>query len=169
MPTIIQPLSASALDYLAAFDLRCICVTSSGRVYTTKNPQVGAVAAWWCRAADADAVANASWMNADVVGAANRLQVSLTPHDVVLRRVGERTAKIDEAIAQAVDRGVLKQFNSEYRKRRLAAKRSGQPFMPYSQALSKLRKVLADTLAGGGKEDPKIPTRSFVASVFDET
>jgi hypothetical protein len=41
MPTIIQPLSASALDYLAAFDLR-FCVSSSGRVYTTKNPQVGA-------------------------------------------------------------------------------------------------------------------------------
>jgi hypothetical protein len=75
-------------------------------------------------------------MNGDVPAAASRLGLSVTPHDVVLRRVGERTAALDKAIAEAIDAGTLKRFNSEYRKRRLAAKQGGKPFMSSAGAVA---------------------------------
>ena len=161
MPTI-EPLSYASLDYLKSFDLAAVAVSPSGRVYVCRDPK-GASMAWWCRASDADQIAHVAWMNGDVPGAAHRLGLTVTPHDVVVRRVGERTAKIDEAIKSAISDEVLKEFNAQYRSRRLAAKRDGQRFISYGQALVKLRKVVADAVASGGK----IPTRSFVAAVFE--
>ena len=79
----------------------------------------------------------------------------------MLRRLAEKTEALDKAIAEAIDAGTLRTLNRTYRERRLAAKRDGEPFMPYSQALAKLRAVIADSVARG--EIPK----SF-ASVFDE-
>ena len=64
MPSpIIQPLSRDSLDYVAAFGLRCICVTSSGRVFTAKNPQAGTAGAWWTKSEDADRIAAIAWSN----------------------------------------------------------------------------------------------------------
>jgi hypothetical protein len=158
----IEALSLASLDYLAAFDLKCICVSNTGRVYTTKNP-AGASLAYWCRASDTDKVAKAAWFSGDVPEAARRLQIAVTPHSVVAKRTADRTAALDNAIAEAIDAGVLRRFNSEYRSRRLAAKRNGQRFISYGQALGKLRSVIAGAVASGGK----IPTRSFVA-VFED-
>ena len=112
---------------------------------------------------DAFAIANASWMDANVPAAASRLGLTVTPHDVVRRRVAERTSKIDDAIAQALDAGVLKEFNSQYRARRLAAKKAGKRFMSYSEALRRLRATVADAAASGGTI-----SKSFIAAVFDE-
>ena len=163
MPTIIQPLSRDSLDYLAAFDLRCICVTSSGRVYTAKNPTVGAAGVWWTKSEDADRVAALAWSTGDVPSAASQLRIALTPHETVCRRIGERVNKIDEEISKAIDRGVLKKFNSQYRQRRLQARQNGQRFMSYSEALRRLRKVVADSVAHGGAI-----SGSFVDQVFLE-
>ena len=77
-------------------------------------------------------------MNGDVPGAAHRLGLTMTAHDVVLGRVAEKTAALDKAIAEAIDAGVLKQFNTQYRQRRLEAKKNGQPFMSYSEAMRRL-------------------------------
>jgi hypothetical protein len=161
MPAI-EPLSYASLDYLKSFDLRCICVSSSGRVYVSRDPK-GASAAWWTKAEHADQIAHVAWTNADVPGAAARLGLTVTAHEIVCRRVAERTAKIDEEIARAIDGKVLKQFNSTYRQRRLEAKRNGQHFMPYSEALRRLRATVATSVAQGGT----IP-RSFAASVFEK-
>jgi hypothetical protein len=139
MPPTIQPLSAVERDYLSAFNLTCVAISPSGRVYVSHNP-VGASLAWWCRAADAGQVARVAWMDGDVPGAAQRLGVTVTAHAVVAARVKERTAKIDQAIAAAINAGVLQQFNAEYRKRRLAAKRDGKHFMSYAEALRRLRR-----------------------------
>jgi hypothetical protein len=148
MPAI-EPLSYASLDYLHSFDLRCVCVSSSGRVYVSRDPK-GASAAWWTKAEHADQIAHVAWMDADVPGAASRLGLTVTPHSVVCRRVGERTAALDKAIAEAIDGGTLKAFNAEYRKRRLQAKQSGKPFMNYQTAQAKLRKLIADSIADGG-------------------
>ena len=156
----VEPLSYSALDYLKSFGVVAVAVSPSGRVFVSRDPK-GAAAAWWTKS---DQIANASWMNGDVPGAAARLGLTVTAHDTVLRRVAEKTAALDKAIAEAIDAGTLKAFNSEYRKRRLQAKRDGKPFMPYSQALAKLRKTVAESVAKGGK----VPTRSFAAEVFDD-
>jgi hypothetical protein len=58
---------------------------------------------------------------------------------------------------------VLKEFNAQYRQRRLQAKKSGQRFMSYSEALRRLRATVADAVASGGT----IP-KSFVAAVFED-
>ena len=63
----------------------------------------------------------------------------------------------------AVDAGVLKEFNAQYRQRRLQAKKS-QRFMSYSEALRRLRATVADAVASGGT----IP-KSFVAAVFEDS
>jgi hypothetical protein len=162
MPATIEPLSYSALDYLKSFDVVAVAVSPSGRVFVSRDPK-GASMAWWCKRADADQIAHVAWANCDVPGAASRLGLTVTPHDVVRRRVAERTSAIDEAIAEAVDSGVLKQFNSEYRKRRLQAKQSGKPFMSYPEAHARLRKVIADAVAKDGTI-----SKSFIAAVFDE-
>jgi hypothetical protein len=59
---------------------------------------------------------------------------------------------------------VLKEFNAQYRQRRLQAKKSGQRFMSYSEALRRLRATVADAVASGGT----IP-KSFVAAVFEDS
>ena len=159
VPTI-QPLSYAGLDYLRSFGVVAVAVSPSGRVFVSRDPK-GAAAAWWTKSEFADQIANVAWMNGDVPGAAARLGLTVTAHDTVLRRVAEKTAALDKAIAKAIDAGTLRTFNRTYRERRLAAKRDGKPFMPYSQALAKLRAVIADSVARG--EIPK----SF-ASVFDE-
>ena len=160
MPTV-EPLSYSALDYLKSFGV--VAISPSGRVFVSRDPK-GAAAAWWAKSEFADQIANVAWMNGDVPGAASRLGLTVTAHEIVCRRVAEKTAALDKAIAEACDSGTLKRFNSEYRQRRLAAKKAGQPFMTYSEALRRLRATVATAVASGGK----IP-RSFVAEVFDGT
>jgi hypothetical protein len=156
----IEALSYASLDYLKSFDLAAVAISPSGRVYVCRDPK-GAVGAWWCKAAFADAIANAAWANADVPGAAAKLGLPITAHSVVAKRVADRTAKIDDAIRAAVDEGTLQRFNAEYRQRRLAAKRSGKAFMTYTEAQRRLRAVIARSVAHGGVIPP-----SF-ASVFD--
>ena len=160
MPAV-EPLSYAALDYLKSFGVVAVAVSPSGRVFVSRDPK-GAAAAWWCKSEFADQIANAAWTNADVPGAASRLGLTVTAHDVVLRRVGERTAALDEAIKAAIDDGVLKEFNRQYRQRRLEARSAGKPFMRYSQALAKLRATVADAVAKDGTI-----SKSFIAAVFE--
>lgn len=122
MPTI-EPLSVASLDYLRSFNLKCIALSKTGRVFTCDNP-AGMAHAWWAKADDADRIA-AAWSTGNVPGAAAKLGLVATPHAVVAKRTADRTAKLDDAIAEATDAGVLKQLNSEYRRRRLGAKRAG--------------------------------------------
>ena len=156
----IEALSSGSLDYLAAFDLRAICV-SRGRVYVSHTPRE-ADAAWWAKADDADRIAAAASAG-DVPAAAARLGLVATPHCVVVKRVAERVSVIDQEVAAAIDSGTLQRFNQTYRERRLAAKRNGQKFISYSEALRKLRKVIAKSVANGGEIPP-----SFIVAAFDE-
>jgi hypothetical protein len=161
LPTI--QLSRVERDYLAAFDITAVCVSHTGKVHVTRSPRDGDIThVWWCKAEHAAAVANAAQLNGDVLGAALRLQVQLTEHAKLIARVRERTAKIDAALKQALDEGTLKVFNTEYRKRRLAAQAAGRPFMTYGTAHARLRKAITCMLAKGG-----LVTGSLIVSVFD--
>jgi hypothetical protein len=156
----IESLSPSARDYLAAFDLAAVAISPTGRVFTSRNP-VGASAAFWCRAGEADKVANAAWHRGDIAEAARRLHIAVTPHPILVARVQARTRKIDEALAQAKAGGQLAQFHQAYKERRLKAKAAGRDFMSFTEAERRLRKLIADSIAAGGT----IP-QSFTA-VFD--
>jgi hypothetical protein len=102
----------------------------------------------------------AAWRTGDVMAAGQHCGVALTPHVIVLKRTAERMTAIDQTIAEAIDAGVLKSFNAAYRARRMGAKRHGRPFMSYSQALAKLRAVIAKSVANGGEIPPAIRARS---------
>jgi hypothetical protein len=114
-------------------------------------------------ASDAARVAEAAWRTGDIMAAGQHCGVALTPHAIVLRRTADRMTAIDQEMSRAIDAGVLKKFNATYRENRLEAKRKGEPFISYSEALRKLRSVIAGSMARGGV----IPA-SFIASVFDE-
>ena len=76
---IIEPLSVASLDYLRSFNLKCIAVSKSGRVFTCNNP-AGASGAWWCKADDVDRIAAIAWSTGDVPSAAAKLGLVATPH-----------------------------------------------------------------------------------------
>ena len=52
-------------------------------------------------------MANAAWQRGDIAEAARRLHISVTPHPILIARVGARIRKLDEVLAQAaqVSRG----------------------------------------------------------------
>ncbi len=145
-------------DYLAAFDLPVVAVSAAGRIHVTRNP-AGASACWWCRAEDAARVAKAAKLTGDVTGAAAALGVKLTPHAVVMQRVTQATAKIEGALQ--TDAGTLQSFNSEYRRRRLAAQQAGHGFIGYGTARARLRKATARMVAG-------TLSTSLMAQVFEQ-
>jgi hypothetical protein len=43
------------------------------------------------------------WFTGDIPEAARRLQIAITPHSVVAKRTADRTAKINDAISEAID------------------------------------------------------------------
>jgi hypothetical protein len=145
----IASLSPGARDYLAAFDLAAVAISPTGRVFVSKNP-VGASAAFWCRASEADTVANAAWHRGDIAEAARRLHVAVTPHPILVARLAARTRRIDEVLAQAKADGLLARFHQEYKRRRIAARAAGRPFMSFTVAERRLRKLIADSIAAGG-------------------
>jgi len=157
---LISRLSATSRDYLSAFNLRAVAVSPTGHVYISTNP-TGASVAWWCKAEDAKRILKDAQKTGDVPGIAARYGIRLTAHAHVLERVQQRTAKIDAAIEQAIDAGVLKQFNDEYRRRRLEAKRAGKGFMAYGIAQARLRKAVTAMVARGG-----LVTESLIGGVF---
>jgi hypothetical protein len=145
----IESLSPSARDYLAAFDLAAVAISPTGRVFISKNP-TGASAAFWCRAGEADKVANAAWHKGDIAEAARRLHIAVTPHPILVARIATRTKRIDEALARAKADGLMQQFHRAYKERRLKAKAHGAPFMSFGEAERRLRKLIADSIAAGG-------------------
>ncbi len=159
MQTIAR-LSPTAVDYLIAFNVRAVAISTTGFVYTSTNP-AGAACAWWCHYDDSLRLAKAAFASGDVVAVAKRLRIHLTEHAVVLERVRERTQRLDEALQRAQNDGLLQHFNVLYRKRRLTARQSGQRFMTYGNAQRRLRQAITEVIACGGVIDKSIVGRAL--------
>ncbi len=158
----IEKLRKPIHDYVRALDLVAICVWRDGRIGVSRDPS-GADAAYWCHARDAGKALRAAAGDANVlVTAARFVGVGLTEHSVVLERIGGALSRIDAALKLAHQRGDLAFFNELYREHRMAARRCGHGFMPYSVARLRLRKALARVAASGGQL-----TRTLMAQVFD--
>lgn len=106
-------------------------------------------------------VAKAAHASGDVEAIAKRLRINLTEHATVVERVRARTQQLDEALQRAQDEGLLKTFNISYRKRRLAARQTGQRFMTYGKAQRRLRQAITETIANGGVIDKSIVGRAL--------
>jgi hypothetical protein len=157
----IPSLPRGTRGYLRAFDLRAVSVSRHGQVRATVDP-TGAAAAWWCTAKQAKSVAVEAQRNGgDMPAAGQTLQVPLTPHSAVIERASAAVARIDAGLTSAQGRGALAFFNTEYRRRRLAAAAAGKGFMSYSVAMTRLRQAIADAIAAGGRIEVSLMLQVF--------
>jgi hypothetical protein len=68
---------------------------------------------------------------AEIKAAANRVGATLSEHAVVLARAQAALSQLDTKLELARQKGALKFFNAEYRRRREEAKARGAGFMNY--------------------------------------
>jgi hypothetical protein len=137
-------------DYIAQFDLVALVIWRDGNRLGTARDPAGAARAWWCASVKAGIVLKeARRSDGDIETAARKAGVELTEHSAVVARAEAAAAKIGTRLAQAQRAGVLREFNDEYRRRRLAAFEKGKGFVSYAQARAKLQRVLANVAATG--------------------
>jgi len=97
-----------------------------------------------------------------VVGTAERYGVRLSGHDAVLARVGAATQRIADRTENSRVNGTMAAFNSEFRRRRLEAQKTGAKFPTYSVATSRLKRALAAHAPGAIGE----ASSDLIARVF---
>jgi hypothetical protein len=148
--------SRSVREYLAQFGVAAIFVTRScvGRDLARVGP---VAAAWWARdRATADQIlmalgeqhpATIEGAIREILAAAARLDITLSNHATVLARAKAAVAELDAKLLAANSTGVLTFFNTEYRRRRIAAHAAGKRFMAYGEAHRRLRQALAAAAA----------------------
>jgi hypothetical protein len=153
-----------------AFSLAAIARYRDGRLGCTRHP-AGAQSAWWCGASDVGVIIKvARQMGGDVPGAALALGLTATEHHIVVERADAAIERIEAGVADAGRNGDLQFFNSEYRRRRIAAAEQGRGFMSYRVAETRLRRALADAVAAkvtaGGPAGDATP---LLARIFGST
>jgi len=146
----IAPLDVAARHYLQAFNAHAIAISAAGKVFATRDP-AGADTAFWCRGSvDAQRVAKAARASRDIIGAAQRLHVTLTTHERALAQAGAKAEALDRALQEAQACGLLRFFNGAYKARRQAARASGKRFVSYPVARARLLQAVAGAIASGG-------------------
>ena len=162
------PLPPTVADYIAASDIASIAVVvdSDGRHGFIVDPHrgrsdVSVVAVFWVAdrviaeaiVRTARDIAGKAGTVGDVLAAltvaAEALHVRPTPHDIVIDRVAASAAVLESRMRKAGARGLLRAFNGEYKRRRLAAAKAGRAFMSYATAKRRLRRSIAARLIGG--------------------
>lgn len=163
---MIEPLPRGARDYVAK--LGCIHINTAGRLRAGRPPR-DAVAAWWCEDPEMAATiartvprsASVEEASAELQSFASRNGITLTDHTTVLARAGAAAVELDRRLEAAKASGLLSFFNSEYRRRREAAKAAGRGFMNYNAAYGRLRRAIASAADG-------TPTPDLLAVVFGD-
>ena len=172
---MIEPLPKPLRHYLAQFGLGAIAVSSSGEIQVLPGKDLArmdAVAAcWWvqdlatahqvARAIGEHVPASLEAATAEILAAAKRIDVVLSEHAVVVDRAQIAVDQLSAKLTAAQQNGALKFFNSEYRRRREAARASGNGFMSYNTAMARLRQLLAGAAAGA-------PPADLVRQVFEQ-
>jgi hypothetical protein len=86
--------------------------------------------------------------SAAIVAAAGRLRFRLTDQAAVLERIRTAGIALEDKLAAAQNAGLLREFNREYQRRRMAAKLAGKRFIDYQVSRARLRAVLAAVADG---------------------
>jgi hypothetical protein len=169
---MIELPSRAVHDYLLQFGVAAVFITSTGKIGVARNLSRACpiVSAWWVQdraTAEQILVAVGEHPPSSVDGAtravraaAERLGVGLSEHATVMARAKAATAKLDARLKAAQNDGLLSTFNSEFRRRRLAARSAGKRFMPYAVAQRRLRRLLAAAAAGA-------PMPELMRAVFE--
>jgi hypothetical protein len=104
---------------------------------------------------------NVAEASAAIVAAAGRLHFRLTDHAVVMERIRTTGIALEDKLTAAQNAGLLREFNREYQRRRMAAKLAGKKFIDYQTARARLRAVLAAVADGRFSGD-------IIRRVFEE-
>jgi hypothetical protein len=99
----------------------------------------------------------------EVSALAARYDLRLAPHEATLARVAASVGKIAEKVDGANSSGAMAGFNAEFRRRRIAAQKSGARFMSYGMATARLKRALAGHAPGAAG----VP-HDLIAKVFGE-
>jgi len=91
--------------------------------------------------------ANVAMVSTTIQRVAPRLSLALATHESVMQRAGAATTKIAAWVEGSRTNGTLSAFNQAYRKRRLAAQRTGARMMPYNTMLARLNRAMASHAA----------------------
>jgi hypothetical protein len=78
----IPPLNFRERWFIAAHKLTAICISRTGRIYTSSDPQ-GATACFWIPVHAADELSRRVWDGEDVEVAAHRMQIKPLLHPVM--------------------------------------------------------------------------------------
>lgn len=166
-PATVTIPSVDVRNYLRAHGAVAIVVTVSGvaAVRDIGKTRGSVLAAWWCPASEAVRLAQHCKEHhitdpPALLAAAQQLHIVLTPHDQACARAANAINRINAALAQAQENGVLALFNAEYRKRRRAAVAAGRTFPGYTVMRLRLANALFDAAAGK-------PLASIIAQVFE--
>ena len=154
---LIPRLPASAVDYLAGFNVRAVAITPTGFVFSSANPS-GAVKVWWCRHTDAVRLAKAAFASRRCRRCCQTITHSV---DRARSRARAGTARgrsgLDEALLRAQDAGsaAVRFTSAVSRKRRLAARQTGQrAIMTYAQcATAAATRRSPRAIANGGETE----------------
>ncbi len=87
-----------------------------------------------------------------IEAAAARLNVALTDHATVMRRVRRASFHVKRLIDDANARGELKWFNEAFREWRIASKSQGRS-VSYAEARARLRRVVVQRVLAGDVEN----------------
>jgi hypothetical protein len=151
---MIPPHSADVKNYIAKFDVCAVVRYCGGGLGATRDPQ-GAEIAYWVEAAQAGAVLKRARNNGgDIVAAAKGFGVHLTEHPVLCQRVNVAIERLGRRLDQAQASGSMAFFNSEFKRRRLAAAELGQGFIGYKVAKERLERAMVEHAAAPGEADP---------------
>jgi hypothetical protein len=81
--------------------------------------------------------------------AASDLGATLTPHATAIERAGNAATKLDAYFESMRRSGQLAEFNTQYKRHRMAAMARGEGFMLYRVAEARLRAALVPYLVAG--------------------
>jgi hypothetical protein len=157
-----QSMSRSVRNYLASFNLSAIARRPDGSLEAVQDPGA-AVEAWWLKSTEISRVLRAADANGgDVIAAAHRFEVPIAAHTDAVERAKAALSRIDAGLARAQSDGALALVNSEFKRRRLAARARGERYLPYAEIKRRLQKAMAGVAAG------EAPPRNLLVRVFDE-
>jgi hypothetical protein len=104
---------------------------------------------------------NLTEASAAIIAAAGRLHFKLTEHAIVMERIRLTGIALEGKLTAAQNAGVLREFNQEYKRRRIAAQRAGKRYLYYEAARAKLRALLAAAADDRFSSDGDIIRRVF--------
>jgi hypothetical protein len=145
---------------LAQFGVVAIYITSAGTLGIGRGLSRAApiAVAWWVRdrrtaeqilvAIGEEQPATVAEATAEILAAADRLEVVRSEHSVVVARARAALDQLGTKLSTAQANGDLKFFNRAYRQYRLARQQRGERAMTYGAARAKLDKLLAGAAAG---------------------